>query len=71
MAILPVKRVDAGAAVLALLGACAATIETGSHFDETVEFGDYETFAWIAERPYVGGDPALRPDPGVESGIEE
>lgn len=59
-----------GVTLLALLAGCAAAIETGSHFDETAAFGGYETFAWIAERPYVGGDPALRPGPDVEAKIQ-
>ena len=30
-----------------------ATIETGSHFDETTDFTAYKSFSWIDENPYI------------------
>jgi hypothetical protein len=67
---LSVLCASAGVGLFALLGGCAATIETGSHFDQTVAFEGYETFAWIDEHPYIGGDPALRPGGDVEARIQ-
>ena len=37
-----------------LLGACS-TIQVGSHYDETNNFGVYRTFSWIDESPYIQG----------------
>ncbi len=41
----------------ALLSGCA-TIKSGSHRDESANFSDYVTFAWIADNPLIvgGGD---------------
>lgn len=63
-------RYAQAAFVLAIIAGCATTIETGAHFDEAADFGAYETFSWIAERPYIGGDPAVRPTPAVETAID-
>ncbi len=61
----------ASLAVLALaIGGCASTIEVGSHFDETVDFKGYSTFAWIADPPYVGGEPTMRPSVEVRATVE-
>jgi len=38
----------------ALLTGCA-TIRTGSHQDESISFGQYRTFAWIADDPLILG----------------
>ena len=35
-----------------VLGACA-TIRTGTHFDEATNFGEYKSFSWIDDVPYV------------------
>lgn len=37
---------------MSLLAACA-TISTGAHYNETTDFGAYQTFSWIDENPYV------------------
>lgn len=45
-------------AVVLLLGALltgCATINTGSHQDESVSFSQYRTFAWIADDPLILG----------------
>ena len=36
------------------LGACS-TIQVGSHYDETNNFGVYRSFSWIDESPYIQG----------------
>ena len=41
-----------------LLGACA-TIRTGSHFDETTDFGAYQSFSWIDDTPYISAENAF------------
>ena len=38
--------------LVGMLSACA-TIRTGSHFDETTNFGAYKSFSWIADEPYI------------------
>ncbi len=38
----------------ALLSGCV-TIRTGSHHDESTNFTDYSTFAWIADNPLILG----------------
>lgn len=54
-------------AVVLLLGALltgCATIRTGSHQDESVSFGQYRTFAWIAADPIIlgaGEQPPISP----------
>ena len=40
------------------VGGCA-TIQTGSHYDETTNFAEYTTFSWIAEDPYIAGDTSI------------
>jgi hypothetical protein len=40
------------------LGGCA-TINTGSHFDETTNFGAYKSFSWIDDNPYISGDTSM------------
>ncbi|MCH9696418.1 MAG: DUF4136 domain-containing protein [Gammaproteobacteria bacterium] len=30
-----------------------ATISTGAHYDETNNFGEYRTFSWIDDTPYI------------------
>jgi hypothetical protein len=60
---------------LAILIACSgfltacATISTGSHYDETTNFGAYRTFSWIDEVPYIGYDSADRVSPLSQSKI--
>ena len=46
----------------AVIGGCA-TISTGSHYDETTNFGEYQTFSWVSDTPYIygGGDPRISP----------
>lgn len=58
-------------AVLTLAAGCASTIEIGSHFDRTIDFTSYTTFAWIADPPYIGGEPGMRPDANVQASIEQ
>ncbi len=62
----------AGPAVVALLalllGACA-TIQTGSHYDESTNFGAYETFSWIDDEPYVADGASPRISPLTQSKI--
>jgi hypothetical protein len=41
-----------------LFGGCA-TISTGSHFDETVNFGAYESFSWIADEPLISMESSI------------
>lgn len=38
----------------AMLSGCA-TMNGGSHYDELATFGHYQTFAWIADNPLIGG----------------
>lgn len=42
---------------LLALSSCA-TIDTGAHYDETNDFGAYETFSWVDDDPYVRDDGA-------------
>ncbi len=47
----------------ALLSGCA-TVNSGSHHDESATFGHYQTFAWIADDPLIvgaGGQAAISP----------
>lgn len=59
-------KVKVIAAVLllgALLSGCA-TMNSGSHYDESATFGDYQTFAWIADNPLIlgaGDQPPISP----------
>ncbi len=55
-------RIFAFIAVSGFLAACA-TISTGSHYDETTNFGAYQTFTWIDEIPYIGYDSPDRVSP--------
>jgi hypothetical protein len=52
------------------LVACA-TISTGSHYDETTNFGAYQTFAWIDEAPYVTDGSTVRISPLTQSKIQQ
>lgn len=40
---------------VALFASGCATIKTGAHYDETNNFGRYETFAWIDQEPLITG----------------
>lgn len=55
--------------VLASLSACSS-IRTGSHLDETNNFGTYETFSWIADDPYIGRDSDLVVSPLTQAKIQ-
>ena len=52
-----------------LLAACA-TISTGSHYDETNDFGLYKTFSWIDDNPYINDASTVRVDPLTQSKIQ-
>jgi hypothetical protein len=52
------------------LVACA-TISTGSHYDETTNFGAYQTFAWIDESPYISDESTVRISPLTQSKIQQ
>lgn len=56
--------------VLGLAAACA-TIETGSHYDETADFGAYESFSWIADDPHIGPEGDLAVSPLTHSKIQQ
>jgi hypothetical protein len=56
-------------ALSAFLTACA-TISTGSHYDETTNFGLYQTFSWIDEAPYISDDSSVRLSPLTQSKIQ-
>ena len=53
----------------AFLTACE-TIRTGSHYDETTNFGAYQTFSWIDENPYIGDGSTVRVSPLAQSKIQ-
>ncbi len=57
------------AGMAALLAACAS-IQTGSHYDESADFGAYRTFAWIDEQPYVVDGTSPRISPLTQAKIE-
>lgn len=61
-----------GALVLiaVLISACA-TIQTGSHFDETTNFAQYQSFSWIDEDPYIAGDAAVLVSPLAQQQIKD
>jgi hypothetical protein len=40
--------------IIALQG--CETIDSGSHYDETNNFGEYETFSWIDDKPFIQGE---------------
>lgn len=59
------------AAVLAtalLLGACTI-IDTGSYADEKVDFGEFRTFSWIDDDPYIPSQSARDPSAMARSMI--
>jgi len=47
--------------LVGMLSACA-TIKTGSHFDETTNFGEYKSFSWIDDEPYISASTAIPVD---------
>jgi len=47
--------------LVGMLSACA-TIKTGSHFDETTNFGAYKSFSWIDDEPYISAPIAIPVD---------
>jgi len=51
-----------------MLAACE-TISTGSHYDETTNFGAYQTFSWIDEVPYISYDSDDQVSPLTQSKI--
>jgi hypothetical protein len=52
---------------LILIGAFVtgcATVKSGAHHDEFASFGNYQSFAWIADKPLILGDgdqPSISP----------
>ena len=44
-----------------MLSACS-TVKTGSHFDETTNFGAYKSFSWIDDEPYISAPNAVLVD---------
>lgn len=44
--------------LLIVLGACA-TISTGSHFDNTADFGAYNSFSWIDDKPLIAAEDSI------------
>jgi hypothetical protein len=63
-------RTMAFTALCALFTACS-TISTGSHHDETTNFGAYQTFSWINEVPYISDDSTVRISPLTQSKIQQ
>ncbi len=57
-------------AVSGFLTACA-TISTGSHYDETTNFGAYQTFSWIDPVPYISDGSATRISPLTQNKIQQ
>ncbi len=53
-----------------LIGACA-TIQTGSHYDETTNFAEYRSFSWIDEDPYITGEASLLVSPLAQQQIKD
>jgi hypothetical protein len=51
------------------LAACA-TISTGSYSDKSTNFGDYESFSWIDDEPYIPPDASLAISALAKSMIE-
>ena len=41
--------------LVAYFAAGCASISTGAHYDETMNFGAYKRFAWIDEQPHIVG----------------
>jgi hypothetical protein len=63
-------------AIITLLVSCVlvtacATIATGSHYDETNNFGAYKTFSWVDENPYVNEDSTIRISPLTQDKIKQ
>jgi hypothetical protein len=48
-------RAAAGLFTIIVLQGCE-TIDSGSHYDETNNFGAYESFSWIDDTPYIEGE---------------
>ena len=61
-----------GIATLFLTGLLAgcATISTGSHYDETTNFGAYRSFSWIDADPYITAPSSIRVSPLTEAKIQ-
>ena len=59
------------ALIVSSLSGCA-TISTGAHYDETTNFGEYRTFAWIDADPYISSqnDTAIVISPLTRSKIQ-
>lgn len=71
-AILMIRGVLAALVLLALAGLSAcSSIRTGSHLDETNNFGGYATFSWIADDPYIGRDTDLVVSPLTQAKIQK
>ncbi|MDH4071518.1 MAG: DUF4136 domain-containing protein [Gammaproteobacteria bacterium] len=67
-----VRQFVLSGAVVLLAGSIAgcATIRTGSHFDETTNFGAWSTFGWIDEEPFIPGGMSLMVSPLAREQIE-
>lgn len=65
-----IAAIVAAVFVLALAGACS-TVKTGSHLDETTNFGAYETFSWIADDPHIGPDGEMTVSPLTHAKIRQ
>ena len=57
-------------AFIFLISACA-TIQTGSHYDETTNFGEYQSFSWVDEDPYITGEAAVLVSPLAQQQIKD
>src|SRR3990170_7109803 len=66
-----VCRTAVGLLSIVALQGCE-TIDTGSHYDETNNFGDYRSFSWIDDTPYIagGGRSEVRVSPLTQTKIE-
>ena len=51
------------------LSACA-TIQTGSHYDETTNFGAYQSFSWIDDEPHISVADSILVSPLAQSMIK-
>jgi hypothetical protein len=51
-------RLSVLAILAGVLSGCA-TISTGSHFDETVNFGAYKSFSWIDDEPLISAGMSM------------
>lgn len=65
-AVLPRHQVIAYVAVLLLVSACAAKPPGKVNFDDTHDFSDYRTFAWISEHPMRVGPAVADPRDSIE-----